>query len=121
MDTWNVLNVYATEANVFLGFFGQFLFLLLFATRPWRKNKFASAIMYKSAAFGLYLFRNSVIVIYRWPLEFHDPWWLALFSITINVVVLAAIWWQFYRLFGEIRAAAHEVPSEYHPHPQEGA
>lgn len=106
----------STALTVILGFIGQSLFLPLYWTRPWKHYRVTQALMLKSFTIWLVFLRDLVVlVVIQQVLVAHvDNVALHVFVIVVNVLLVVAIWFQFFALLGEVREglAASEPDTE---------
>jgi hypothetical protein len=90
---------------VFLGLLGQSVFVLLYATRDWRSQRFTRAMMLKSATLFLLFLLGTIrlSVTGRPAIQTTDPLWLQNVTIAANILIIIAVWYQAIALFIEIR------------------
>lgn len=107
-DVLDTVNVWATYALYYAGTPAQLLFLLLYATRPWRKFGPTRAVMNKSLSVFI-LMSQSLIVLHMYGLRPLDwPAWLLIYRILGDAYLLGAIYYQLFVNAREILAGYRE-------------
>lgn len=112
-------HVWSTLILLGVGTPAQFVFLLLYFTRQWRKYTFSRALMWKSGALALYLYSTWAKVLEAGLRNYDWPTWIDVQSTVIHAVVLLAILNQLRALIveiagGDVDATETEVNDKAH-------